>query len=524
MRSDFVRWMSTAAVACGAVACSGAINANDAAVDGDARVSVDSPGDVSAGDAGSDVVVATDVPASIDATADAGMEPPLVQVTFTAGSASPMNPERGWYEGGGINLRSTDSYTNIRADGFTLAYAPLRLDQFRGGPISASALAQISASFARVRAAHIKLVMRIVYNDPSNYPCTDPSPTGECADAPESVVLNHITQLTPILTANADVIAVLQLGIIGLWGEGHGSTNGIDQSAPRQRIVRALLAALPASRDIQMRTPMTKAALGYATPLDASHAFDGSDQARIGHHNDCFLASPDDYGTYDTPVATWENYVAVDGLFTPVGGETCGVNAPRTSCASAVSEMNRLHWSFLNRAYEPNVIDGWRTMNPPCYGEIERRLGYRIALLDVSHSERVRPGGVLTLRVHLRNDGFAAMYNARHVYAVLDGAGGRHTARFDAVDPRTWASGTEATFESRFRIPAGTAAGDYRIALWLPDEATALRDVADYAVQLANDGIWRSTEGDNVVTATFHVDASATGSMDPSATDFVEIH
>lgn len=38
-----------------------------------------------------------------------------------------------------------------------------------------------------------------------------------------------------------------------------------------------------------------------ASAIDGSAAHDGSHIARTGHHNDCFLASDTDYGTYTAP-------------------------------------------------------------------------------------------------------------------------------------------------------------------------------------------------------------------------------
>ena len=40
--------------------------------------------------------------------------------------------------------------------------------------------------------------------------------------------------------------------------------------------------------------------------VDAISAHDGSHISRTGHHNDCFLASDTDYGTYTAPYS-WPN-------------------------------------------------------------------------------------------------------------------------------------------------------------------------------------------------------------------------
>ena len=51
-------------------------------------------------------------------------------------------------------------------------------------------------------------------------------------------------------------------------------------------------------------------------------------QFLLGHHNDCFLASSTDYGTYDD-VGKEYPYLEQDTKYVPMGGETCTKNPPR---------------------------------------------------------------------------------------------------------------------------------------------------------------------------------------------------
>src|SRR5262249_49601427 len=153
----------------------------------------------------------------------------------------------------------------------------------------AALLDALAANFAKVRAAGIKLVLRFNYND---------GPIG-APDAALAQIQQHVTQLAPLLAANADVIAFLQAGFIGAWGEWHSSTNGNDTTQNERAVVDALLAALPATRMIQIRTPEIVDAMFPGGPLQ--DGFSGEARARIGHHNDCFLASDNDFGTYDDP-------------------------------------------------------------------------------------------------------------------------------------------------------------------------------------------------------------------------------
>jgi hypothetical protein len=438
----------------------------------------------------------------------AGSNPaPMVSVDVAESSAEITNPERGFYVG--VDLLSTTSAAQAGSSGHTLAIAEVHLDDYRDRPLDAALLAALDAGFDRVRDAGIKVILRFAYNESFG------------DDAPKAVMLNHIAQLKPLLQKHADVIAVMQAGFIGAWGEWHTSTNGLDNDADRATILAAVLDALPASRGVQVRTPMYKAGVfGSSAALTEAEAFSGSSRARVGHHNDCFLASASDFGTYDSPVEQWESYVAQDTRFTAMGGETCAVSE-RTECGVSIAEMTSNHWSYLNEQYNQDVLAGWETQG--CSSEIKRSLGYRFVVRQVRHSETVAPGGDLALELTVANTGFATPFNQRPVYVVLSGAGVRHVARLDAVDVRRWEHGQDITVTTRLRVPATVVAGTYQVALWMPDDAATLRDDPRYAIRLANDGMWDAATGDNVLAQDLVIDPSAPGTVDASAHDFVEV-
>jgi hypothetical protein len=429
-----------------------------------------------------------------------GPRPPTTTIDFPRSEAAILNPERGLVTD--IDLVAGRDFAYVRAQGYTLGYAGVRLDAYRADALPTSLLDALTAGFAAVRDAGIKVVLRFVYND---------APDG--VDAPREVILVHLAQLERVLDANADVIAVMDAGFIGAWGEWHSSTNGLDNELDRQAILAAILEALPVSRSTTVRSPFYKRG-GFAGPISEAHAHDGSPPARIGHHNSCFLASDNDLGTYPEPIETWKDLVAQDGRFTPVGGETCQPNPPRTDCATATAELRRLHWSFLNSLYHLDVLAAWQAQG--CYAEIARDLGYRLELDSVTLDEKVAPGGSLQVTIRLRNTGYAAMYNARPVYLTLDDA-----AVELPVDPRRWEPGALATIHARVRIPAGTAPGRHRLGLWLPDADPRLREparVGFYAVRLAN-ARWEASI--NVLTDDVIVDAMAPGPVDTRATELV---
>ena len=437
----------------------------------------------------------------------AALTAPWVEFEPASSSEHFPNPERGFYTG--YDLVAARDASSIRNAGYTLALSLVNLEDYRHRSLDSALLTSLQNGFARARAAGIKLIVRFAYNESGSEP-----------DASKSRILGHITQLEPILRNNADVIAVLQAGFIGSWGEWHGSTNGLDSSSARGEILGALLSAMPWYRSVQVRTPMFKDAYRSGALTD-SEAFGGSSKSRIGHHNDCFLASTSDFGTYAWPVDLWKSYVAADTRYSPMGGETCAVNPPRTSCDTAVAEMERHHWSYLNRNYKAAVIDGW--IAGGCESSIRRRLGYRFVLRRVAHTERVAPGGILELELDIRNIGFAVPMNQRPVDIVLTRGSTRLTARLDEVDARWLTAGLKTTMTARLRVPANLAAGTYTVALRMPDLSSSLDDDPRYAIRFGNQGVWDPATGDNVLTRALVIDPAAPGAKDPSATKFVEL-
>jgi hypothetical protein len=476
----------------------GANGVPDAGVS-DAAVPVDSAGAVD-GAGSSDGAGGT--------TSDAG-EPAVTTLSFQASDEDFFNPERGMLDQ--LDMTDTTALTNTRANGHSLVWSYVRLDSYRAGPIDATFLATVDAAFAQVRSLGMKVIVRFAYNAAQGDP-----------DAPLAIVLGHIGQLKPLLQKNGDVLAMLQAGFIGAWGEWHDSTNGLTTLASRQAITNALLDAVPANRELQIRTPAEiQDQLGG--PLAPALAFSGQPLARIGLHNDCFLASDDDLGTYfPPPIQPWRDYFAAQSLFAPVGGETCAANPPRSDCATALAELAGFHYSWLNSDYEPTVLSSWTTQG--CMATIHRLIGYRIAVTSAAVNLVVRPGGILDLTVALHNGGYAALYNARPVYAVLLGADGtRYQALLGGVDPRRWAAAADAQLHTRLRVPATAPAGTYRLALWLPDQATALQDRVDYSLRFANQGTWDATLGLNTLTPALLITPDAPGMIDPSATTFAAV-
>jgi hypothetical protein len=220
----------------------------------------------------------------------------------------------------------------------------------------------------------------------------------------------------------------------------------------------------------------------------------------VGSHQDCFLASDDDWGTWGRSGNSYtydKNYVAENARYAVVGGETCYPNPPRSDCPTALSELSMMQWSYLNEEYEPTVLQGF--VDGGCMNEIDRRLGYRFRLVSATYTSTASPGGSLDVNLTVANDGFAAMFNARPAFAVLYNSSGNFVCQLNA-DPRWWQPNTTTTVSQSCVLPATVSAGTYSLALWLPDAAPTLQSNPLYAVQFANVGVWDPTTGFNLIT------------------------
>jgi len=429
---------------------------------------------------------------------------PTESVTYTAVDDLFPNPERGFYRG--INLLQDTNVDSVRAAGYSLARSYIRLDSYRTSDIPASVLASLETGFDAARKAGIKVIPRVSYNFASGDP-----------DASKSWVLTHIGQLAPVYQKHADVIAMVEAGFIGAWGEWHSSTNNLTNPTDRKEILEALLAALPKSRMVLLRYPKDLEEQ-FPSPLTAANAWDQSKQARVGHHNDCFLANDTDAGTYSPqPIEAHKQYLEQMTRFVPVGGETCQVSptAHRSDCPTALLELARFHFTTINSQFYQGDLDRWKTEG--CYDEIDRRLGYRFELVQASLPKSVKPGGRFVLEVSLKNVGFGALYNPRPVFLVLEGGGTRHEVQLNGVDPRSWAPGETSTVSVHLELPADST-GTKSLALWLPDATSSIASRPEYAVRFANANVWNDTEGHNVL-GDIEVDPNAPGDANPSATE-----
>ena len=469
-------------------------------------------------------------------------------VNYVTSTVDFPNPERGFYRysktrAGSYTLLDVNELKSYRTEhsisnanykvSSTLVFRYFELEGFTDKPLSAALLSNIEADFNTARLAGVKIIPRFVYTTitkkgdcPEGFIC---APYG---DAPKNIALQHIQQLKPLLIQNADVIACLQMGFIGTWGENYYTDYFGDPSQnksvgklldnnwqDRFEVLQALLNALPKDRMVQVRYPQFKQRFLYgvnaglsSAALTAAEAFTETDKARIAFHNDCFLSGPNDIGTYEDygnsstnrssdqkVVAVLRSYKKQDSKYVAIGGETCmDTYSPQNDCENAgraQTEMAEMHYSFLNANYNNEVNNDWQSGG--CMENIKRSLGYRFVLKKAVFPQKAKVGGIIKISISLENVGYASPYNPRPVQLLLrnSSTGIVKVIEFN-TDIRKWFSGS-ITLEQEFTLPADISKGEYDLLLNLPDKYASISKRPEYSIRLANENVWEETTGYN---------------------------
>ncbi len=450
-----------------------------------------------------------------------------VKVTYVADNTTVFkNPERGFTEelNGKVSVSNPYRVKNHidgnwgKNDCMTMPVVLYNFGNFKSQDLPEAVLNGFDTDMSELRNLGLKCVLRFAYTERES----------DKEDATPEWVKRHLEQLKPHLAANADVIYVLEAGFVGVWGEWYYSKNYGNETqhvtANRRKVIGYLFENAPKDRFILFRYPMIKTEyLGDSNPLTDAEGFSGSVRARMGCHNDAFLHDWGNMGTYagndkdDDPKV--RQYIAQETLYVPNGGETNIDDDDALAekrYTDAPSEMSKYHWSFCGSTYAMPVIRRWRSSG--LFDTLNIHMGYRYNLLDGQFSDEAAPGGKMNVTIHLRNVGYAPLYNARTAYVVLKKEGGEVpvvTVPLGA-DPRRWLpNGAWSQINEQVTLPENMEEGKYHLYLWLPDKYESIAKDPRYAIRLANKNVWNATTGYNDLGADVTISRSAP--KDPGA-------
>ncbi len=393
------------------------------------------------------------------------------------------NPDRGFYYHAEklTNASNENIFQEAKDNNYTLAYSAIDLSEYVTINLLPNALINtINDNLIDAEDLGIKLIFRIKYRN---------SMAGE--DPSKEIIQSHLSQLKATLQNHKDIVSVVQAGTIGAWGEWHAFTGDYADTNPnykenRRAIIEKLIEIFP-DKYIQMRTPSHKELLygGSVNYQDQASdakitediAFTDDIKAKIAHHNDCFISSSTDVGTYPSDnIDFWKDYVINDSKYTPMGGETCQDVAEFSNCSNAISELKLFQWSYINESYHPQVLQRWKDNG--CYEEIQENIGYRLVAEKLTLKQNDTQ---LLVNLDINNKGYAAPYVKSNIHFTLEDANNTYVLNEEDTDLRRFQPEEINQITSSLsltNIPKGT----YCLYLKIGESYSSIR--------LSNSNIW----------------------------------
>ena len=423
----------------------------------------------------------------------------LETITYTASEVNFPNPERGFYStiethsatGQGIAKIAIDAALSMGRSLFLLEYY---LTDYVESDIAEDYLETIRKKFQSLREGGMKCILRFAYSNGF-------SESDKPWDATPAQVARHLEQVKPIIQEYYDVIMVVQAGFIGSWGEWYYTDHFGAAQSTRRDFVNALLEAVPDSRQIELRTPGYKMRLfSYALEdtITRAEAHLPTTKARLGGHNDCYLSSANDVGTFTGNKE--RQYWEAETKYTIMGGESCELTE-YCHCnevdkkRGALKDLAAQHFTYLNNGYHQKVLKRWKEEG--CMEEIQKRLGYRFVLEEGQFTQKPSAGEPFHVILKIRNDGFASAMNPRDVEFVITAKDGSVAKTYTVdSDPRFWMPGETAEIDQTINLPAGLS-GEYALWLNLPDPCETIHNNPMFSIRLANENTWDENTGYN---------------------------
>ncbi len=230
------------------------------------------------------------------------------------------NPDRGLRGEVYITLGSGKAYPSSSNDAFEYLEQELALfasdqiqivqcyvylSEFTKQDLSAQALDQLTAYFERLQKQNVRVLLRFAYDYSSSVKSA----------ASTKQTLRHLDQIGAWIQEQPELfhstVYAVQMGLVGLWGEGHGSSRKLD----KEQIFSKLMEIIPPEVHVQIRLPEFFAYIPE------------EERSRVGVHDDFLVGIDHEWGmlAFTHPqyreLLNQNNYVLSDGEM-PWGRDT----------------------------------------------------------------------------------------------------------------------------------------------------------------------------------------------------------
>ena len=431
-------------------------------------------------------------------------------IDYSESLDSLKNPERGFYEPRGYNLKTSGNKPLTPPATGNLVHLRVGLSAFSSNgkntvdiEITEDALNNLVATIDAIRKNNGSIILRFAYDNFNGTP-TNQEPSSM------DMILRHIEQLGPILLANKDVISLIEMGFFGPCGELHSSKIGTQANVAIA--TDKLLDVTNKEIRISLRTPghySTWAKINRNT-IDQHIAQKGTKEYIVGIYNDGYLGNETDLGTFANrkKEVTWLNSQAKHTFY---GGEMVAnyaTGTPLNTIEYIQQEAFTTHTTYLNSIWNDKVINGFKTTpyvgsnalykDSTAYQYIDNHLGYRFVLKRSEITNKIETKDSLKAKLKIENVGFANLINDKKVSIVLENGQDIHEIGTQ-IDPTTWDSKNITNVELSINLPSTIKVGEYNVYLRISEKANLLEDKNYHCISFANKNIYNSSLGANYI-------------------------
>lgn len=362
--------------------------------------------------------------------------------------------------------------------------------------IETKKLQEIQEYFDIMREKGYKVIFRVVYDSEGK---ENPEPEFD-------KILEQMDTLKEIYTNNKDILYVVEAGYLGAYGEWHDGKYD-ENKEYRNQIIKKLLEIVPSNITINLRKPSF--ITDYTEEeINENNAFSQIDVARLGLHNDGYLASETDYGTFEIDERD-ESLLYQHNLtkYTSFGGESTKSESKYNNFENAIEDMKYRHCSYLNKTYDREVKEKWKKStyysNTDIYSGqngykyIQDHLGYRFVLREVKLKQE---GDSQRISMKLENTGFGNIINPKDVEIIYKQGDTTFTSKVE-TDIRKDLSKEEniSNLNYLINLPKGIKPGNYDVYIKISEPYESLKYNTKYNIQFANINIWNENIGANFI-------------------------
>lgn len=484
----------------------------------------------------------TPVKAAITCEHDVRNLTDIYDINYEESLEEVANPYRGFYKSEQINYKRGTG-NEVRNPKNNFVHLRLDLSDFSANPVkgydsdcyitdeTTDMLKALRGTLDNCRKNHATVVVRFAYDYKYGGYTEDTTDSKgkfhkRSVWEPQSIdtVLQHQDAVGAVLRDYEDIIASVECGVFGKWGEMHGSQILTDENL--KEVMDKWLEVIPENISVTVRTPelycrYTGADLQELDSEDYKTK-PGDKTYRVGIFNDGYLGSKSDRGTYKNR-ETEISWIEDQSTHTLYGGEIVlfeGKGTPLNNAEYMEKEAFRTHTSYLNIGWNDHVIDDLREStfqgkDPKYSGKtssftyVQNHLGYRYVVDGVKLTKETTNYENFAAEVSIKNVGFANIVKDMKTTVIIEGEGGKYEypvsklskdkkESAENADPRNWLAGKTSVLKVNLDLPEKMKEGSYKVYLRVAYDENK-KGIEGYPVKFANDdsSIWNETLGAN---------------------------